>query len=168
MYPKDIFCNENHLRNSVSPSNIKYSIKHESTYWLLDIDFFYIINSLTVASLEPKWSSKRPPFYTTTKNSSVNCVIWHSDECGVSVPHCSFYLPLGSSFSCSETIFMYYQRFPWAVYLNAITSILKHLHYFRDVGQVQIRYLEWAKSSIDIHGLVEVFCPWVFSPILKD
>ena len=45
----------------------------------------------------------------TTTNSPVGCVLWGSDECsGTSVPHRSFYLPLGTSSSstCSENISM--------------------------------------------------------------
>ena len=47
----------------------------------------------TIASLEPKRSSKQPPFYTTTANSPVRCAFWVYEKCGASAPHCSFYLP---------------------------------------------------------------------------
>ena len=35
-------------------------------------------------------------FYGTATNSPVRCAFWGSDKCGTSVPHHSFYLPLGS------------------------------------------------------------------------
>jgi len=38
----------------------------------------------------------------------VRCTFWDSDECWASEPRCFFYLPLGSSSSCSKTISMSY------------------------------------------------------------
>ena len=47
------------------------------------------------------------------------------------------------------------QHFPWAVYLDATTSILKHLHHSRDIGQVQstdkiLRVQNTIKKSIEV------------------
>ena len=81
-------------------------------------------------SLEPKRSSKWPPFYSTAINSPVRCAFGVL-MCGSSAPRCSFHLPLGSSSSCSKTI-------SWAVHLDTTTSILKRLCYSRGIGQVQI------------------------------
>ena len=65
------------------------------------------------------------------------------------------------------------KHFPWAVYLDATTSVLKHLHYSRGIGQEQIQYFECrmqAKSghgSIDyIHSLVAVILSLSLQPHL--
>jgi len=112
---------KNHPRNIFRDKNHFYAItwKHllVAGYWLfLKIaktwNFVLLTDSLTyylitITSLEPRWSSKWSPFYTTTANSPVRCSFWGSNECGASVPHCFFYLPLGSSStSCNKTISM--------------------------------------------------------------
>jgi len=61
--------------------------------------------------------------------------------------------------------FFMQQNHPWAMYLDAITTLLKCLHYSRSIGQVQIWYFEckiWAKCTLNwlwqdryIHGLVD-------------
>jgi len=92
-----------------------YSLTRSFTYSLTYSLTLSLIHSLTrslthyltiVASLEPKRSNKRSPFCATTTNLPVRCAFWDSNKCGASAPHCSFYLPLGSSSSCSETILM--------------------------------------------------------------
>ena len=44
----------------------------------------------TVARLEAKQSSARPPFYATIANSPVGCAFWGSDKCRLSAPCLSF------------------------------------------------------------------------------
>ena len=60
----------------------------------------------TVASLEAKQNSARPPFYATITNSPVGCgAFWGSDECVPYVPCLFFFLQSGClSSSSNETI----------------------------------------------------------------
>jgi len=50
----------------------------------------------------------------------------------------SFYLPLGSSSSCSKTIPMFQLTLSLSSVSECTTSILKCFHYYRGIGQVQI------------------------------
>jgi len=134
----------------------------------------------TFASLDAKWNMVQPHLYATATNSPVRCVFRGSDECGASAPR-FFYLPLCSSSSCSETISMSFnQHFPWTVYLDATTSILKCLCYSRGIGQVQIRYFSSARYKrkciemgtgwiyMWLGGCLQLFCPSVFGLVLMD
>jgi len=108
-----------------------------------------------------------------------------SDKCGASASCCSFYFPLASTLSsCSKTISMYYffqstLSSSTIIYVDATTSILKHLcHYSRRIGEVQIRYfkckiqaksvLKWVwqdRKNIYMAWWMAVICPSVFSLI---
>ena len=53
----------------------------------LEISSHCLTHSLTtVASLEPKRSSARSPFYTTTTNSPMGCAFWGSGKCTPCAP----------------------------------------------------------------------------------
>jgi len=88
-------------------------LKQENIFGWLDIAFlknhtnskFRLTASLPDHIRKPICQMK-PQFYGTTTNLPVRFTFWGSDECGASVPRCSFYLPLGSSSLCSETISM--------------------------------------------------------------
>jgi len=142
------------LRNSTSSSYIHQMLhlKQENIFRSLGIEFvenckhskFRLTASQPAHIRNPRRQTKHCTAQFITTNSLVRCAFWGSDKCGASARCCSFYLPLGSSSSCSKskTISMCYQHFPWTVYLDATTSILKHLHYSRGIGQVQIWYFE--------------------------
>ena len=54
------------------------------------------------------------------------------------------------------------QHFPWAVDLNAITSILKHLHYSRGIGQAIFQVQDTSEKWVWQLGYVQSFRLKVF------
>ena len=109
-HPKDILRDKNYLYIIALVHltlNIAFKTRKHfqmAGYWIFKRSKFCFTACLTFASLNVKWSIVQPQFYCTTINSPVRCAFWDSDKWGASVPRCSFYLPLGSSSSCSETI----------------------------------------------------------------
>ena len=118
-HPTDILRDKNHLYGIVLVHIVHKTALNtvqQNAYRWPDINFLKIAKTqilaslphslTTVASLEPKRSSTRPPFYATITNSPVGCAFWGSDECVLSVPCLFFYLQSGylSSSSSNETI----------------------------------------------------------------
>jgi len=114
-HPKDILCDKNHLYRIVlihlTSNDVFKTRKHfqMAGYWILKnckYSKFRLTASLPAHIRKPRAHTKivQPQFYST---SPVRCAFWDSDECGASVPHYCFYLPLGSSSSSSKTILMY-------------------------------------------------------------
>ena len=96
---------------------LNVAFKNKKTFsdgWILN--FIRIVNTgkfvqlphclTTFASLDAKENIVQPQFYSTTTNLLVRCAFWGSDESEASALCCFFYLPLGSSSSCSKTISM--------------------------------------------------------------
>ena len=118
-HPKDISHSENHLYRIVLVHLIHKTALNTTKH--LQVAGYKIFKNCqkspilshclthcltTVASLEPKQSCARSPFYATTTNSPVGCAFWDSDECMPCAPCLSFYLQSGwlSSSSSIETI----------------------------------------------------------------
>ena len=87
-----------------------------------------IYSLTTVASLEPKRSSERSPFYATTTNSPVGCAFWGSDECTPCAPCLFFYLQSGClSSSSNKTI----SRRKFSISTLSLSSIIDATKLFK-------------------------------------
>ena len=105
-HPRDNLHYENHLYGIVKVHIIhNTSTKHLlPRYRIFKKSKFLSHCLITVARLEAKQSSTRPPFYATIANSLVGCAFWGSDECRPSV-HCLFL-----SSSIRQLVYFFIQR----------------------------------------------------------
>ena len=103
----------------------------------------------TVASLEPKRSSTRSPFYPTTTNLPVGCAFWGSDKCTPCTPCLFFYLQSGYlSSSSNETISRRVSTLSLTSIIIDTTKLFKalRLHYCTEVPVLHDRSQDHAHS----------------------